>query len=46
MGKIKDSSNNHIYMLDHTNTHCGGQTDGEESKSQERSKTRSNMLRN
>lgn len=44
MEKIKDGSN--IYMLDHTIIHTGGQTDGEEIKSQERSKTRSNMLRN
>lgn len=32
MKKIKESSNDHIYLLDHANKHCGEQTDGEVSK--------------
>lgn len=32
MKKIKESSNDHIYLLDHANEHCGEQTDGEVSK--------------
>lgn len=35
MKKVKDSSN-YIYMLDHTDQHCGQQTNGEVSKGPKR----------
>ena len=32
MKKVKESSNYGIYVLDHTDQHCGQQTNGEVSK--------------